>query len=60
MQKAVAESPVPALLPGLLGHPVSAVRHAAVWTAINLFHVPAGSNEAAQHAVRVPWSLNYA
>ena len=52
MQRAVIESQIPALLPGHLGHPVSAVRHAAVWTAINLFLVPAGANEAMQHAVR--------
>ena len=52
MQRAVGESPVPALLPGHLSHPVSAVRHAAVWTAINLFLVPAGANEATRHAVR--------
>ena len=52
MQRVVAESPIPALLPAHLGHPVSAVRHAAVWTAINLFIVPAGASEATRHAVR--------
>ncbi len=51
MQKSVAESAIISLLPSLLSHPVSAVRHAATWTAINLLYVPAGASDAFRRMV---------
>ena len=51
MQTAVAESATTGLLPRLMQHPVSAVRHAAASTAINLFNVPPSATAAPRHMV---------